>query len=94
MKGLFNINWTNVKSAVVYGLLTMAVVFILSVIQDILKNQSIFGLDWNAIINHGVIATLGIMVTFVSIAKNFLTDDKGQFLGATTVIPDKTVQGE
>jgi hypothetical protein len=94
MKGLFNLNWTNIKSAVVYGLLAMALVFILSLAESILKAGSIFGLDWKALLDKGVIVALGTFVTTVSLIKNFLTTEKGEFLGVTTVIPDKTVKSE
>lgn len=89
MKGLFNLNWTNIKSAAIYGLLSMFLAFVLSIVESILKAQSIFGLDWHVIVNQGVIAALGIFVTTVSLVKNFLTTDKGNFLGIAEVIPDK-----
>lgn len=90
MKGLFNLNWTNVKSAIVYGLLAMVLTFVLSAAETILKAGSIFGINWHALIDQGAIAALGIFVTTTSLVKNFLTTSDGQFLGVTTVIPDKS----
>ncbi len=89
MKGLFQIDWANVKSAIIYGLMTLASVFGLSVLQNILKVGSIFGLNWKAIVDTATIATIPTMITGISILKNLLTNQKGKFLGVTEVIPDK-----
>ncbi len=90
MNGLFTLTWSNVKSAVIYGLMTMIVTFIYVTGSSILSHGSIYGLDWADIVNKGAIATLGILVSFTSIIKNLLTDSKGNFLGVLEVIPDKT----
>jgi len=87
--GLFKLEWANIKSAIVYGLLMCAVVFILSALETILAHGSIFGVDWKNLIDVGVIAVLGLVVSIVSIIKNLLTTNQGKFLGITTVIPNK-----
>lgn len=89
MKGLFNLTWENIKSAVIYGLLTIFIVFVLSVIESILSAGTIFGIDWKSIIDKSVLASLGVLVMFVSMIKNMLTTSSGKFLGAVDVIPDK-----
>lgn len=89
MKGIFKLNAANIKSAIVYGLLTLGATFLLAALQSILKAGSIFGLDWKAIIDSSVIATIPILIAGVSIVKNLLTTEKGDFLGVAEVIPDK-----
>lgn len=89
MNGLFTINAANVKSALVYGILTLLVSFALAFAQNVLQAGSIFGLDWKAIVDSSVIATIPVLITLVSLGKNFLTDAQGKFLGGAEVIPDK-----
>lgn len=86
---MFTLSWSNVKSAIVYGLLTLVAVFLFSVAQSVLDVGSIFGLDWKHIVDTAVIATIPSVVTVLSLLKNFLTTNKGKFLGVATVIPDK-----
>lgn len=90
MNGLFTLSWSNVKSAIVYGVLTLVVSFVLAFAQGVLNAGSIFGLDWKAIVDSAVIATIPTLIVLVSLGKNFLTDAQGKFLGKTEVIPDKT----
>lgn len=90
MNGLFTLTKANVKSALVYGLLTLGISFALAFAQGVLQAGSIFGLDWKAIVDSSVIATIPVLITLISLAKNLLTDSQGKFLGATTVIPDKS----
>lgn len=90
MNGLFTLTKANVKSAVVYGLLTLGISFVLAFAQGVLQAGSIFGLDWKGIVDSSVIATIPVLITLVSLAKNLLTDNQGKFLGQTEVIPDKT----
>lgn len=90
MNGLFTLSWSNVKSAVVYGLLTLLVSFALAFAQNVLDAGSIFGLDWKAIVDSAVIATIPTLIILISLGKNFLTDAQGKFLGKTEVIPDKS----
>lgn len=91
MNGLFTLTWSNVKSAVVYGLLTLGVVFLLSLAQSVLNAGSIFGLNWKAIVDNAVVATIPTLIVMISLLKNLLTNSKGNFLGAVEVIPDKMV---
>jgi hypothetical protein len=87
--GLFKIDAANVKSAVVYGIMTLVAIFLLSIFQNILDVGSIFGLDWKTIVDSAVVATIPSLIIGVSLMKNFLTNKKGEFLGVTEVIPDK-----
>jgi len=87
--GLFKLEWANIKSAIVYGLLTALLVFILSVLEGIKDHGSILGVDWKNVIDTGIIATIGLVISIVSIVKNLLTTNQGKFLGITTVIPNK-----
>lgn len=88
MNGLFTLTWSNVKSAVVYGLLVLGSTFLLSILQNVLNAGSIFGLDWKHIVDSAVIATIPVLVIIVSLGKNLLTNSNGSFLGVTKVIPD------
>lgn len=85
--GLFKINFVNVKSAFVYGVVAMFLGALLAVASYIYEAGTIFGLDWKVVIDKGVMAALGTFVATVSIIKNLLTTDKGNFLGAVKVIP-------
>jgi hypothetical protein len=89
MKGLLSLNWTNIKSALVYGVLMVAVTFSLVALALVIGHGSIFGVDWRNVVDKGAIAALGVIVTMVSLLKNFLTDNEGKFLGMVEVIPDK-----
>lgn len=90
MNGLFTLTKANVKSALVYALLTLGASFILAFAQGVLNAGSIFGLDWKAIVDSAVIATIPVLIALISLGKNLLTDSQGKFLGHTEVIPDKT----
>lgn len=90
LNGLFTLTKANVKSAVVYGILSLGATFLLSFLQGVLDAHSIFGLDWKSIIDSAAIATIPVLITFVSLGKNLLTTSQGNFLGVTEVIPDKT----
>ena len=87
MKGLFTLDWSNVRSAVVYGVLCLVSIFALSVVQNILNAGTIFGLDWKHILDTSVIATLPLLVSGLSLIKNLLTTSKGKFLGTVDVAP-------
>lgn len=86
--GMFKLDWANIKSAIVYGLLTMAVVFLLSVVESILKAGSIFGIDWRHVTDTATIAALSLFVVGLSLVKNLLTTNTGHFLGVVKVIPE------
>lgn len=88
--GLFTLDKANVLSAITYGAIAAFVTFGASVGAEVLQHGSIFGLDWHSIIDHGVIALIGLAMVGISLLKNFLTDNKGKFLSLFTVIPDKT----
>lgn len=87
--GLFKLNWVNVKSAIVYGLVSMAFAAIVTFGEAIKAHGSIFGLDWHNIIDTTAMAVLGAFVTLTSVIKNLLTTEKGNFLGAVKVIPEQ-----
>lgn len=89
MNGFFTLTWSNIKSAVIYGFLTLVATFLLSIVQNVLNTGSVFGLDWKQIVDSAVIATLPTIIIALSLAKNLLTNSKGEFLGVTEVIPDK-----
>lgn len=89
MNGFLTLTWSNIKSALVYGIITLGAIFLLSVLQSILNAGSIFGLDWKQIVDSAVIATIPALIIVVSLAKNLATDSKGKFLGAVEVIPGK-----
>lgn len=89
MKGMFNLTWSNVKSALIYGVLSLVVMFLYTVGNSIIDAGTIFGLDWKAILDKGVVESLSVFVFGVSILKNLLTNNRGEFLGLTEVIPDK-----
>lgn len=88
MNGLFTLTWSNVKSALVYGLLVLLVSLLLAIAQSVLQAGSIFGLNWLHIVDSAVIATLPVGIAGLSILKNLLTDAQGNFLGGPKVIPD------
>jgi hypothetical protein len=89
MNGLFKLTSANVRSALVYGALFFILTLLLAIAQNVLNAGTIFGLNWKYIIDSSVIATLPALIVGLSLLKNLLTNDKGQFLGFTEVIPDK-----
>lgn len=90
MNGYLTLTWSNIKSALVYGVLTSLTTFLLVVAQGVIDHGSIFGVNWLDLVDKAAIAVLGIFVAVVSILKNLLTNAQGKFLGMFTVIPDKT----
>ncbi len=90
MNGFLTLNWENVKSAVVYGVLMVFVTFFLAAAGIVLEHGSIYGVDWANAFDRGVISALGVIVSLVSLLKNLLTNDQGKFLGVIEVVPDKT----
>lgn len=80
MNGIFQLDWVNVKSAIVYGLIIgLGAMFAIA-----FSVGDLWALDWKILINAGVFAFLG------SLVKNLLTTNKGKFIGIVDVIPDKT----
>ena len=88
MNGIFTLTWSNIKSAIVYGLLALGASFLFAFAQSVLDAGSIFGLDWKHIVDTSVIATIPLLVVALSILKNLFTTSSGNFLGMTKVIPD------
>ncbi len=72
------LNWTNIKSAIVYAFLTA----ILSMGGYVIGLGDIFKVQSHAIINIGVISAL---TAIVSILKSLLTNSQGQFMGVVQV---------
>lgn len=86
--GIFKLDKANIKSAIVYGLVTMAVVFILSAAESVLKAGTIFGIDWKHVVDVATLAAVSIFVASVSVIKNMLTTNAGNFLGIAKVVSD------
>ena len=80
MNTLFQVSWTNVKSALIYALL----IAIVEGIGFIISAGSVFSVEWHGLVNAMVLPAL---VFIVSIIKNFLTTAKGNFVGVVKVIP-------
>ena len=79
--GIFILSKENIKSAIVYAII-WGVLSILIHIQGI---GSIYNVDWSVALDTGVIAVVAFVVT---IFKNTLTTNEGNFLGIAKVIPD------
>jgi len=65
--GILKLDVNNVKSAVVYGVVAIALV--------IISQGTIFGLDWKQLADVGVVAVL------TSLVKNLFTTNDGNFAG-------------
>lgn len=72
--GIGKLSLANVKSAFVYGVVSVALA--------IIANQTIFGLDWHVLLD------VGIMAILTSFVKNLLTTDEGNFVGITKVVDE------
>lgn len=77
---MFEISWINIKSALVYGVLSG----LLAIASYAISIGDVFNLDLKVLINAGV---FGFLVVVVSLIKNFLTNADGKFLGVIKVIP-------
>ena len=75
--GIFKLNWVNVKSALIYGLIFGLV----AVVGYMLKVGTVFALDWHILVDSFVFGFLG------SVIKNLLTTSEGNFVGLVKVIP-------
>ena len=75
------LNWINIKSALVYGVLSA----LLAMVLYVTSVGDIFKVSWQALVNSGV---FGFLIVLVSLLKNLLTTDSGNFLGIIRVIPD------
>lgn len=78
--GLLTLSWGNVKSALISGLV-MAILAIIGYAQSVGDFSS---LNLRTLINVGIFAGLGVIQSLI---KNFLTSNKGNFLG---VVDTKT----
>lgn len=78
--GIFTLDWVNIKSALVSGLI-MAV---LAMIGYVIGIGDIFKIDVHAIVNIGVLAGLGVVQSLV---KNLLTTNDGKFVGKVEIKP-------
>lgn len=78
--GFLQLDWANVKSAIVYGILTA----LLSMALYAVSVGDVFALNSHALTNAGVFGGLSVLI---SLFKNLLTDNGGNFLGAVKVIP-------
>lgn len=77
--GIGKLSWINIKSAIVYGL----VAGLLAIGMYVIEIGSIFAIDWAKLADAGVMA---MVVTLVSLIKNLLTTEAGNFLGVVKVI--------
>ena len=77
--GIFKLDWANVRSAIVYGLLWGAV----AMLAQVQSAGSIFNLDWKGVIDAGVIAGIGVVI---SVVKNMFTTNSGNFLGVVKTV--------
>ena len=84
MQGIFKLDWANCKSALVYGILWGILVMAIYAYQV----GDLWKLDFHNLVNTGIFAFLG---TVVSLLKNLLTNNKGQFIGKFDVVSDKVV---
>lgn len=75
------ISWINIKSALVYGLITGVVAVGLYMIGE----GDVFNLSIKPITNVFIFSFLGV---FISLLKNLLTNESGKFVGAVKVIPE------
>jgi len=71
-------NITVLKGAVVSGL----IMGLLAIIAVVLQAGTIFNLDWQVVINAGV---LGFLSAIASVVKSLGTNVEGNFLGAVKV---------
>lgn len=74
--GIFQLSWTNVKSAIVYG----AILGLFAIFAYAAKIGDLWALDWHVLVNTFVFAFGG------SLFKNLLTTNSGSFLGLTQVV--------
>lgn len=76
--GIFKLDWVNVKSAVIYGLVVgLGLMFAYAI-----SIGDIWALDWHILVNTFVLGFLG------SVVKNLFTTNKGNFVGLIKVIPE------
>mgnify|MGYP001568264970 CR=1 FL=1 len=79
--GIFKLDGSNVKSALVYGLLFG----LLAILLQVQQAGSIFILDWKSLVDIGVVAMVGAVISFI---KNLLTTNSGNFLGVVKTVSE------
>jgi len=84
MSTIFNISLTNIKSALVFAILTAVVAMIVYV----LGLGDIFKIEPHTIANIGAMSLLNGVL---SLLKAFLTNSNGEFLGVTKVAGKQSV---
>ena len=77
---MFTISFTNIKSALVYGVLTAILMMALYAVSV----GDVFALNMKELTNAGV---FGFITVVVSLLKNLLTTDGGKFLDVIKVTP-------
>ena len=80
MNGIFKLSWINIKSALVYGALSA----VLAMATYAINVNDLFQINWHTLLNAGV---FGFLIVLVSLIKNILTNDEGNFVGLIKVIP-------
>jgi len=78
MSNIFNISLTNLKSAIVFAILTA----VMAMIVYVIGLGDIFQIESRTIANIGAMALLNGVL---SLLKSFLTTNTGEFLGVTKV---------
>ena len=69
--GVGKLSWTNIKSALVYGL----VFGVMAVLMYMVEIGTVFALDWKLMVDAFVFGVIG------SLIKNLLTTNDGNFAG-------------
>lgn len=83
MKSQFlSFNWTDFKSALVSGLITVLGTALSAVVLYVIGLGNIFIIDWHTLANTGVMAGL---VVLVSLLKAYFTTPQGSFAGLVKI---------
>lgn len=82
MGKIFTINWLNVKSALVTGILTA----VLAIAVYLVSLGDVYKANTHDLVNVG---SLALLTTLISLIKSFLTTSDGKFLGAVKVTKGK-----
>lgn len=83
--GIGKLDFTNVKSAIAYGLVTAFLVVLETAIESLITSGNLFAINWKELANTSILSGL---VVVVSLIKNLLTTSAGNFLGLMKVIPE------
>lgn len=71
---MFDLSWGNVKSALVTALVTA----LLGMAGYVIGLNDVFKIDFHSLVNIG---SLSALTAIISLLKNFLTSERGEFLG-------------